>query len=99
MKRALLILTLIIPAVSSAAENNCPFIAKTAETIMTLRQSGTPLGRMMEIANGQTVYVEFLRSATLEAYGKPRYATVEFQQRAIQDFRNDWEVSCYKGAK
>ena len=93
MKRALLIIALAIPAVSSATENNCPFIAKMAESTMQLRQVGTPLGRALEISPA------ILKPMVLDAYSFPRYATSDAQTRAIQDFRNVWELTCYKGQK
>ena len=46
----------------------------------------------MEIANGQEIIVKMV----LMAYGEPRYSTDEFQSRAIEDFRNLWEVGCYQ---
>lgn len=92
MKHAIAAIALALTLATSAQADKCQDAGDLAESVMTARQNGTPISRLMEIANGQEVIVKMV----LMAYGKPRYSTDEFQSRAIEDFRNLWEIGCYQ---
>lgn len=77
---------------TSAQADQCQDAGDLAEAVMTARQNGAPISQLMEIANGQEIIVKMV----LMAYGEPRYSTDQFQSRAIEDFRNLWEVGCYQ---
>ena len=93
MKKSIAILALVA---GSAQASICPTLATSAEKIMDNRQTGVPLSRMMEIAKTAGDLEGILTSITLEAYNRPRYSTGEYQRNAIAEFRNEWEVRCYR---
>jgi hypothetical protein len=73
------------------SEDPCPALGDLARAIMENRQVGTPINRMMEIANGQ----ELVIAITLEAYQQPQYSTPANQSRAVTEFSNDMMTACY----
>ena len=92
MKNLLTSIALTLALATSAQADQCQDAGDLAEAVMTARQNGAPISQLMEIANGQEIIVKMV----LMAYGEPRYSTDEFQSRAIEDFRNLWEVGCYQ---
>lgn len=97
MKKLVLVLTLAFPLPALAAEpvpmsKYCPKIAELAKEVMVARQNGTPMREMMEIADGEPIMV----SMVTEAYGHPAYRTSAVQDRAIQEFENQWYLLCVK---
>lgn len=92
MKNLLTSIALTLALATSAQADQCQDAGDLAEAVMTARQNGAPISQLMEIANGQEIIVQMV----LMAYGEPRYSTDQFQSRAIEDFRNLWEVGCYQ---
>lgn len=92
MKNLLTSIALALTLAASAQADQCQDAGDLAEAVMTARQNGAPISQLMEIANGQEIIVKMV----LMAYGEPRYSTDQFQSRAIEDFRNLWEVGCYQ---
>ena len=92
MKHAFASIALTLVLATSAQADQCQDAGDLAEAVMTARQNGAPISQLMEIANGQEVIVQMV----LMAYGEPRYSTDEFRSRAVEDFRNLWEVGCYQ---
>ena len=92
MKNLLTSIALTLALATSAQADQCQDAGDLAEAVMTARQNGAPISQLMEIANGQEIIVKMV----LMAYGEPRYSTDQFQSRAIEDFRNLWEVGCYQ---
>ena len=92
MKHLFAAIAFTLALATSAQADQCQDAGDLAEAVMTARQNGAPISQLMEIANGQEIIVKMV----LMAYGEPRYSTDEFQSRAIEDFRNLWEVGCYQ---
>ena len=92
MKHLFAAIAFALALAASAQADQCQDAGDLAEAVMTARQNGAPISQLMEIANGQEIIVQMV----LMAYGEPRYSTDEFQSRAIEDFRNLWEVGCYQ---
>ena len=92
MKNLLTSIALTLALATSAQADQCQDAGDLAEAVMTARQNGAPISQLMEIASGQEIIVKMV----LMAYGEPRYSTDQFQSRAIEDFRNLWEVGCYQ---
>ena len=85
MKKILLALTLTLtlPTFASAEvplSEFCPKIAQLSRSVMTARQAGVPMRKVMET----------------EAYGQSVYNTPEIKERVIQDFEDQWYMKCVK---
>ena len=72
---------------------NCVAAGELATAIMQGRQLGTPITKLLEIAEDS----EFAIALVLLAYGQPRYSTPEYQQRAADEFGSEIVVSCMSG--
>lgn len=71
---------------------SCQQIAGLAETVMTHRQQGTAMSDVMNIVKD----TQLGRSMVIAAYDISRYATDDYQQRAIEEFRDEWNLQCLK---
>ena len=97
MKKIALIITLALSTSAFAAEpapmsKYCPKIAELANAVMVARQNGSPMREIMEIAEGEPIMVSMIT----EAYGHSAYSTQEYQDRAIQEFEDQWYLRCVK---
>ncbi len=83
------------PITAQAQGATCADLGSLAETIMTQRQNGVPMSRLMSIVedNGGS---DMARAMIRDAYNRPRYMTREMQVVEIQDFRNAIEAVCYQ---
>jgi len=88
MKKLILALTMMI-SVGANAAIDCNQVSAFAEEVMTARQSGVPMSRVIEILNDNS-----LNSIAIDAYKKPRYQTDEYKQRAITEFGNKAVIEC-----
>ena len=85
------------PTAESAQRDQalCTTLGEFAGSIMESRQVGIPLSKMLEaVAEGGKDTLS--RSLILAAYDTPRYNGATYRQRAIDEFRNDIEIRCYK---
>ena len=71
----------------------CMVAGELATSIMSARQSGTPIANLIEIADGQEGVIALI----LIAYGQPRYGSQEHQQRAAEEFGSEVVVACMSG--
>lgn len=85
------IIALTSPAWAEEPKDTCLSLGELAQTMMEHRQAGTSISTLMPHLNGNKAATSMLVSA----YEEPRYSSDEYQTRAIQDFRNDWETACY----
>lgn len=97
MKKLLLAtaLTLSIPFTAQANTNTletCEIYSNIAESVMEFRQMGGDMATLMQKMSGY----ELSKSLILAAFKKPHYHTEGNQRRAIQDFKNEAFLACYK---
>jgi hypothetical protein len=85
------VLVLAQPALAQPAQKVCEGVGAAAETAMKARQAGVPMSAVMSHA-GTT---EILQKIVIDAYSVTRYGTDEYQERAVQEFRNKWELACF----
>ena len=72
----------------------CPDYGNLAQTIMTVRQSGTPMSTVMSsISNGPAS--KAAKIMVTMAYSQPMYVVQENKDNAISEFRNKVELVCY----
>ena len=90
------IMAFTAPAIATAqdkAAEQCELAVQIAEAIMQNRQAGTPISKMMEVADGNQAIIGLI----LVAYDTPRFSTQEYQLQAVTDFSNEVGLACYKG--
>jgi hypothetical protein len=78
-------------AVAQASEI-CPTIGSLAESIMTARQRGVPISQAYGLANDNALALEMIQ----QAWEKTRWHSDGAQLREVQDFKEQWEVACYR---
>jgi len=83
--------------VASAQEDPCGTMGEMAEKIMAIRQMGGNMsdlmGPMLALEDGPERDIAI--AMVKDAYAQPRYNLPDFQQQAINDFRNGVEALCY----
>lgn len=94
---SLLAVTLIAP-VSYADDSVCSSIANLANMVMTNRQAGVPLTKMIELteAGAKKEVQKFIKRIIIRAYDHPRYYGATWQHRVIIDFENEIYLECIK---
>lgn len=101
MKKYVFLAALLLPAVAAAEANGkdwqetCNQWSELAETVMSSRQSGVAMSKMMGLTDGDKTFETMI----IEAYDKPRFNGDKFQQRAISDFRDEWYSICVKSIR
>lgn len=100
MKALILSFTIAVsyPAFVSAESITCEQFGELAESIMKSRQTGVPLSSLMNVIKDtpETDGNEIFRNMIVMAYDEPRYSSDNMQRRAIEDYRNLWELGCYQ---
>jgi hypothetical protein len=78
--------------------SDCKEFSLTAESIMSARQNGVPMYKMIEIYDDVNLArLRGLMDVIIEqAYETNRYNSKSFKQKAIEDFKDDIFLSCYK---
>jgi hypothetical protein len=96
-----LLMTLALGAVLAGPAAACEGFGQLAEELMIARQMGVPMSRVMEVAEAGwgDEDVDLLRQMVVMAYEVPRYATDEYQRRAVADYRNEVELACYQALR
>jgi len=77
----------------------CKEFSLTAESIMSARQNGVPMYKMIEILDDGNLAKSTLGLMGViieQAYETSRYNSETFKQKAIEDFKNEIFLSCYK---
>jgi hypothetical protein len=90
------ILATIISTGAGAAD--CTAFHEIGTTIMTHRQNGVDLSKILKVAAEATDKKAgaLIKALAVRAYQLPRYQSESYRQRAIQDFANDLTVECAK---
>lgn len=93
MKKLITItLAALLSAPAMANDNPCPDIYELAKSIMTGRQNGVPLIKMIEVGKGNSV----INAMVLDAYESPMFHGDLAKGRQINEFANKNAVMCYK---
>lgn len=106
MKRLLVILIVVLAVmgmsfgtVSAEDTSGCKQIAELAAEMMDARQSGVPMYKQIEVINnepGLSDLTQLLERIIVDAYDSPRYSTQSHKKQAIDDFRNDVYLECFR---
>lgn len=99
MRRTVLTILLLALLPAQASSNNhspdqiCHLRGSWAATIMSARQAGLPLSGQLHLEKAPGAGT---RDEILAAYEHPRFSTTPMQQRAVEDYRNEVELRCFK---
>jgi hypothetical protein len=103
---AAIALTVALPLQPALADDDpCQTLYTFAETVMSARQSGVSMPKLMEsiretTSEGSDTALAARNIMTMmlkEAYDRPRWGTDGRKQEAIQDFANETAAACYEG--
>ena len=95
MKIILAAVVALAPLAAHAEDDKCTQLGGLAATIMTKRQEGVPMSSLMTV----DIDPELRSMATamiIGAYGMPRMSSEAGKLRSVQDYRNAFELDCYK---
>jgi isopentenyl diphosphate isomerase/L-lactate dehydrogenase-like FMN-dependent dehydrogenase len=92
---ATLALLMALSAPAQAEQASCEQIAELAKSIITARQQGVSVVKMMGLS-GDRDLVEMI---VVDAYDSHRYITNEAKARKASNFRDKWFLACYKERK
>lgn len=99
MKKLILCAALALPF-AAVAEDTCSMVASMARTVMSARQNGVEMEKMMAVARKSDGPVGKITEAlVVDAFAVPRWQTPANKQRAIEDFGNDNAAMCYRAQK
>jgi hypothetical protein len=73
--------------------NNCKLLGDVAGKIMSLRQDGVTPSQLMDALSSDK-----FDQLILVAFNTPRYSSPDFKTTAVEDFRSEIEVECYRKA-
>lgn len=107
MKSTLAIIALIALPVTTFAESlSCETLGVFAETVMSARQGGTPMGNVFRMAEGfkndliplslHKSFSALARTIITDAYSSPKYHTYEMQKGESVEFGNKVMLACVK---
>lgn len=86
-------------ATTKAQLAECTALSGVAGVIMEARQAGAPLSMIMEVSYKNAGATKIIQALAMDAYKAPRYNTPQYQQRAIDDFKNTIMMLCLENKK
>jgi len=89
-------MVLTSPVMAADYMEKCMLASKTAKTIMKARQVGVPASELLAAFQKNGSDIPIVRDMTIQAYAQPRFSTVEYQQRAVEEYGNSWLVKCMR---
>lgn len=93
MKTLIITLLLITPLTAQAAI--CDDLSDVSGAIMTARQNGMSMSELWRVKADKRLR-PYTRSKIKDAYSEPKYSTDEYQQNAINDFKDQAFLECIK---
>lgn len=99
MKKLILCAALALPF-AAVAEDTCSMVASMARTVMSARQNGVAMEKLIAVARkSEGAIGRLTETLVIDAFGVPRFSTPANKQRAIEDFGNDNAAICYRAQK
>lgn len=92
---ALLVSLSLAAGAQNATAQRCAKLGELASSVMEARQGGVPFTKMIELAEGN----KLVEAIVVEAFKIPRYSSEPYQRKAISDFVEKVEVTCYSSLK
>lgn len=93
MKKLIIAAALLAATTTASVQANdldCNAISIKANNIMVARQDGERMTTLMSKAEneGERLMIQM-------AYEHPRYSTLEYKQKAVDEFANEFAAACY----
>jgi len=88
-----LVVLALLPATGQAEKSfkermeDCKAIERLAESVMSARQRGMAMSKMLEIVNDGGSD-DLVNAIVVDAWDKPRYSGERYQQRAVSDYKD-----------
>ena len=95
MKIILAAVVALAPLAVHAEDDKCAQLGGLAATIMTKRQEGVPMSSLMNVDIAEDMRA-IATAMIIGAYGMPRMSSEAGKLRSVQDYRNAFELDCYK---
>lgn len=97
MNKLILILAITLTT-SVHAKDNCIVLSEISANIMSNRQHGTDITRLINLINKPRFATQkpYAQIKIIDAYNEPRYSTTEYQDQAIADFKNEAYLECFR---
>lgn len=90
---AMLAIATSLPVLANKAAS-CEDAAEIAAVVMKARQAGVSMGRLLEMTESKLA-----EELVYQAYDVHRFDSDEYQQKAISNFREKWEIACLKNER
>ena len=74
----------------------CNNLTEFSEKIMTARQYGMPLSKMLLLIKGDSINERIIKAYMIKAYEVPYQESEAMKKVAINKFANEYEMSCIK---
>jgi len=90
---------LIVPTSIQAEGIGCEKVESMARTIMTARQQGIPMKKIVSLISESGITgngAKALKIIIIEAYDTPNYSSSGYEKEAINEFANKYYRSCVK---
>ena len=100
-----LIIAIMFVAQPALAQVDCAQLSQLAESVMTMRQVGVPIQKVMEKyneikieSNADLAAVNIAKRLVITAYSTPKFSTPSMQQEAITEFGSGVYIGCLKAS-
>ena len=90
--------TVLISSDVRGEEDNCAKLGELAGSVMSARQAGVPMSKIMAIARQDESISKLLTAIVIAAYEAPQFSVEENRQRRVASFKNEIMLECYKAA-
>ncbi|KAA3504577.1 hypothetical protein DXM27_05010 [Rhizobium rhizogenes] len=93
------VLTGLNTAAFAETDEECAAVGRIAEKVMERRQGGKSLQSTMDVVipKGNDTVGPGFRKMIMDAYEVPFFNMQESKDRAIGEFRDQWQLTCMKG--
>ena len=92
------VVALLLVVLSSIAQANpislCDSYGKLAEAIMRARQNGATPTQLLKLAEARDA--QLANAIIMEAFEVPRFATANYQNATVAEFRSKVEFACLR---
>ena len=96
MKKMLAVLVLAFAATGASAQGACELVSRLATAVMESRQHGVSMADVMKIADEAGSLRDVMFPLVKAAYGVQRFSTKEMRAIAVENFRDEAALICYR---
>ena len=71
---------------------NCTELSGVARAVMSARQTGVPMHKVMAVAGDNVIYKRFV----MESFEEHQYSSKSVRDQVINEYGNKWHLICLK---